>query len=213
MRLPLDMYRLSQGFSSAHPGWDLATSINTPIKAAVTGTVIQVGRNRNYIGGLYVVIRENHPDGWEYYTGHCNSTIVTVGQKVSEGQVIAYVGQTGNATGPHTHFQIRRNNYGALMNPQSVINARTPQAPTPTPPPVSTGKKVHLPAAVATWRFYGENVAPKAGNEKATLKPSKFGGLTYDVLGWSDSNTCVIIQTGQYGRGKIFVKGTVATFS
>ena len=127
MRLPLDKYTLTQGFHQAHQAWDLAAPTGTAVKSPVTGTVIGVGTNPSYIGGLYIIVREDHSDKWEYYTGHHSAIHVRVGQRVSEGQHIANIGQTGQATGPHTHFQIRRFNGGALMNPADVIKARQPQ--------------------------------------------------------------------------------------
>lgn len=62
-------------------------------------------------------------DKWEFYTGHHDRIHVRVGQRVTEGQHIADVGATGQATGPHVHFQIRQFGGGALMNPYTVYNA------------------------------------------------------------------------------------------
>ena len=126
-RRPLDNYTITQGYSAQHPAIDLAAPHGTPVKSPVTGTVIGVGRDPKYIGGLYVIVREDHADKWEYYTGHHSEIHVGVGQRVSEGQVIAKVGATGQATGPHTHFQVRQFNGGAPMHPDTVLNARNPQ--------------------------------------------------------------------------------------
>lgn len=124
MRYPVDNYRITQTFNDpvGHGGLDLANVAGTPILSPVTGTVISVGTKENYIGGLYVIVREDSPNRYEYYTGHHRKTLVSVGQRVTEGQQIAEMGMTGKATGPHTHFQIRRFNAGDLINPVDVYN-------------------------------------------------------------------------------------------
>lgn len=121
---PVKNYTLTQGVSPTHIAYDLAAPAGTPVLAPVTGTVIAIGSNPNYVGGLYVIIREDHPDGWEYYTGHHSAIVTTIGKRVTEGQQIARIGQTGTATGPHTHFQIRQRNGGNLMSPQYVYEQR-----------------------------------------------------------------------------------------
>lgn len=124
MRLPLDSYTLTQTFSNPpnHGGWDLATEEGTPIHSPVTGVVIGDGENASYIGGKYVIVRENASPRREFYMGHMSSNIVNNGQSVSEGQVIGYVGHTGQASGPHVHFQIREFNSGALIDPAKLFN-------------------------------------------------------------------------------------------
>ena len=85
---------------------DLASVIGTPIMAAATGTVIKAkgyGWNSGY--GNYVVIQ--HPNGTRTLYAHATSLAVSKGQIVVQGQVIAYMGSTGNSTGPHVHFEIR----------------------------------------------------------------------------------------------------------
>lgn len=101
--------------SSAHTGLDIATSTGTPIKAAAGGTVTFSGTKGSY--GKMVVI--THANGIQTYYGHCNSLNVTVGQTVSQGEVIATVGSTGNSTGPHLHLEVRVN--GVAYNPQNYV--------------------------------------------------------------------------------------------
>lgn len=85
---------------------DLAAPVGTPILASADGDVI-VARISGWNGGYgaYVVIR--HDNGTQTLYAHASSVIVSVGQRVSQGQTIAYVGSTGQATGPHVHFEIR----------------------------------------------------------------------------------------------------------
>lgn len=115
---------ISQGFSAEHPALDFASLMSDPVAAVVTGTVIGVGTDPNYLGGKFVIIREDHADGREYYTGHHSEILVSNGQKVTQGQVIAKTGMTGKATGPHVHFQVRHNNGGQIINPYTAFNER-----------------------------------------------------------------------------------------
>lgn len=101
--------------SSAHTGLDIATSIGTPIKAAASGTVTFSGWKGSY-GYLMVV---THSNGVQTYYGHCSKLYYNAGQTVSQGQTIAAVGNTGNSTGPHLHFEIRIN--GVAYNPQNYL--------------------------------------------------------------------------------------------
>jgi murein DD-endopeptidase MepM/ murein hydrolase activator NlpD len=90
-------------------GWnavDLAAQSGTPIMAAADGQVIiakEGGWNGGY--GSYVVI--NHDNGSQTLYAHMSQVAATVGEEVVQGQVIGYVGMTGDATGPHVHFEIR----------------------------------------------------------------------------------------------------------
>ncbi|MEK7509616.1 MAG: M23 family metallopeptidase [Patescibacteria group bacterium] len=91
---------------------DLAAPLGTPVLASAAGDVIvarQGGWNGGY--GSYVVIR--HDNGTQTLYSHESSVIVGVGERVVQGQVIGYVGQSGKATGPHVHFEIR----GGPRNP------------------------------------------------------------------------------------------------
>jgi murein DD-endopeptidase MepM/ murein hydrolase activator NlpD len=95
----------SQGIHG-YNGVDLAAPSGTPIFASAEGDVIvakQTGWNGGY--GQYVVVR--HSNGSQTLYAHASSVIVSVGQHVQQGQVIAYVGRTGKATGSHVHFEIR----------------------------------------------------------------------------------------------------------
>lgn len=97
--------------SSAHTGLDIATSYGTPIKAAASGTVSFAGR-KGSLGNLIIV---DHGNGVQTYYAHCSSLVASVGTKVSQGQVIAKVGSTGNSTGNHLHLEVRIN--GKAYNP------------------------------------------------------------------------------------------------
>jgi len=87
-------------------GVDLAAPAGTPIVASSAGDVIVV-RNSGWNGGygVYVVIR--HDNDTQTLYAHNSSNIVSVGQRVVQGQTIGYVGSTGRSTGAHVHFEIR----------------------------------------------------------------------------------------------------------
>ena len=89
-----------------------------PIVAAETGTVIVAGYNAGGYGN-YVMIDHGKctSDGNNYITlyGHASALAVAKGDKVTKGQTIAYVGSTGNSTGPHLHFEMRIN--GKITDP------------------------------------------------------------------------------------------------
>jgi murein DD-endopeptidase MepM/ murein hydrolase activator NlpD len=85
-----------------HAGIDLANAIGTPIRAVSDGVVIDAGPTAGY--GMWVKLR--HADGTVTLYGHVNTTLVSVGQRVMAGDEIATMGNRGNSTGPHLHFEV-----------------------------------------------------------------------------------------------------------
>jgi murein DD-endopeptidase MepM/ murein hydrolase activator NlpD len=85
-----------------HAGIDLANSIGTPIHAVSDGLVVDAGPTAGY--GMWVKLR--HADGTVTLYGHVNTTLVSVGQRVMAGDQIATMGNRGNSTGPHLHFEV-----------------------------------------------------------------------------------------------------------
>jgi murein DD-endopeptidase MepM/ murein hydrolase activator NlpD len=85
-----------------HAGIDIANSIGTPIRAVTDGLVIDAGPTAGY--GMWVKLR--HADGTVTLYGHVNTTLVSVGQRVMAGDQIATMGNRGNSTGPHCHFEV-----------------------------------------------------------------------------------------------------------
>jgi len=103
------------GASSYHQGIDLAAPEGTPIMAVRSGTVTAARYGSS--GGYQVVI--NHGDGYSSAYLHMTHYIVGAGQKVTQGQVIGYVGSTGISTGNHLHLEILYN--GKRVNPAAYI--------------------------------------------------------------------------------------------
>lgn len=101
--------RLLRGRWESHTGTDIPAPSGTPIYAANDGVVTTVNRNANGSSyGYYCTI--NHGNGYvTLYAHQCQVPIVGEGETVSKGQVIGYVGTTGNSTGNHLHFELRVN--------------------------------------------------------------------------------------------------------
>ena len=89
-----------------HDGIDISAPEGTPIRAIERGEVIYSDRLRGY--GNLIIVR--HPRGFASVYAHNQRNRVRKGQKVSRGEIIAKVGKTGRVTGPHLHFEIRKNN-------------------------------------------------------------------------------------------------------
>ena len=100
-----------------HDGVDIGASYGSDIWAAAAGTVILAGRNGGY--GNCVIV--NHGNGYTTVYGHMDSIAVSSGQSVAMGQVLGYVGSTGNSTGPHLHFEIRSSATAYPIDPQSFM--------------------------------------------------------------------------------------------
>ncbi len=98
-----------------HAGIDIANDVGTPVRAAMAGRVTYTGWYSGY--GYTVMIK--HGQGYETLYGHLSDYVVENGQYVNTGQVIAYMGSTGNSTGPHLHFEVHIN--GEPVNPVNVL--------------------------------------------------------------------------------------------
>lgn len=98
-----------------HNGVDLAANTGTPIYASKSGTVTTA--KFAYSWGYYVVI--NHGDGFSTLYAHMTHYTVSKGDRVSRGEVIGYVGSTGNSTGAHLHFTMYKN--GSTVDPMAYV--------------------------------------------------------------------------------------------
>ena len=94
------------GEISYHSGTDIAVPEGTPILAAADGTVTVANALDSWGGSYGYHVKLDHGSGLTTLYAHCSSICVTAGQQVKAGEVIAYVGQTGRATGPHLHFEV-----------------------------------------------------------------------------------------------------------
>lgn len=102
--------RVTSGFgrrsNSFHDGVDISAPSGTPIRAAHAGRVIYSDELRGY--GNLIIIR--HTDGYASVYAHNRRNLAREGQRIAKGQIIGEVGSTGRVSGPHLHFEIRRNN-------------------------------------------------------------------------------------------------------
>ena len=96
------------GEISYHSGTDISAPEGTPILAAADGTVTIANATDSWGGSYGYYVKIDHGGGLTTLYAHCSSICVTVGQQVLAGQVVAYVGQTGRATGPHLHFEVQQ---------------------------------------------------------------------------------------------------------
>ena len=107
------------GYEKFHAGIDVGAGMGQSIVAADGGTVIVSSYDGGY--GNYVMI--NHGNNRVTLYAHMSSRAVSVGQTVNKGQVIGYIGSTGNSTGPHLHFEVRVN--GGTVNPLQYFSGYT----------------------------------------------------------------------------------------
>lgn len=105
--------RLTQGSHSGHVALDFGVPVGTPVKATLDGKVVYAGWNDQGYGNLVIV--ENGP--YRVYFAHLSKIPVKVGEKVTAGTIIGYSGNTGNSTGPHLHYEVRKN--GQPIDPTS----------------------------------------------------------------------------------------------
>lgn len=127
-RLPLASAALSSRFGARfHPilgGWrqhsgvDLAAPIGTPVVAPSPGLVVAA----QWWGGYGLFVAVDHGKGVQTRYGHLSQLAVYPGQQVALGQVVGYVGSTGNSTGPHLHYEMRFN--GQPLDPLTATGSR-----------------------------------------------------------------------------------------
>ncbi len=126
LKTPINGARISSGFgmrhhpvlgySKMHKGTDFAAPTGTPIYAAGDGVITYAGRKGAY--GNFVMVKHNGTYSTAYAHASSIAKGIRNGAKVKQGQVIAYVGTTGRSTGPHLHYEVRKN--GTQVNPKSM---------------------------------------------------------------------------------------------
>lgn len=99
-----------------HKGIDIGAPAGTAVYAFAGGKIVYSGWDNGGYGNLVIISNGN---GIETYYGHNSKLLVSSGQQVSQGQHIANVGSTGDADGPHLHFEVRKN--GTPVNPLSYL--------------------------------------------------------------------------------------------
>ncbi len=171
LKAPLSFSRISSGFTmrrfhpvtktwKAHPAIDYAAPTGTPIKTVGDGTISEKGYTRG--NGNYIKIR--HHNGYETLYLHMSKFAkgLRQGSRVSQGQVIGYVGSTGLATGPHLCFRMRKN--GAPVNPQKI------KAPSVAPVSAENMAQFRTHATTLLARLDGSNIHLAAEPGAATIE-------------------------------------------
>lgn len=123
---PVKGYRINSAFglrklaieakARAHKGVDIAAPKGTSVYSTAEGKVVRAGFQA---GGYGNFIEVQHPNGMSSVYGHLSRIDVHTGQSVATGERIGLVGSTGYSTGPHLHFEVRRN--GGQVNPTKVV--------------------------------------------------------------------------------------------
>ena len=108
------------GEISYHSGTDIAAPYGTPVLAAAGGTVTVANATDPWGGSYGYYVKIQHDGTFDTLYAHCSSICVTPGQRVQQGEVIGYVGSTGNSTGNHLHFEVWEN--GQRRNAMNLFN-------------------------------------------------------------------------------------------
>jgi murein DD-endopeptidase MepM/ murein hydrolase activator NlpD len=110
-----------QRWGTLHAGIDFAMPAGTPIHAAAAGTVVKAGDAGDGYGNSVFI---DHANGYLTHYAHQSRLIVSVGDRVKAGQVIGYEGATGDATGPHLHFEVHKGAMWNQIDPAPFLRAR-----------------------------------------------------------------------------------------
>jgi len=115
-RIPIKSeYAISQKFNSKHTAWDFAAPIGTSVQAAAAGVIVSIYDDK-YFGKT---IKIDHLNGFETRYAHLAKILVPQKRYVEKGETIALVGNTGNSSAPHLHFEI--NNEGVTIDPENLL--------------------------------------------------------------------------------------------
>lgn len=161
--------------------------------------------------------------------GHDNKVRHKVGDVIKQGENLCAEGTSGNATGNHCHLEVGKGEYVGTWYKNSngvymLYNAVKPNEYLCVPDnyviqndggytwkkesevtePTVESQKLILPATATSWAVYDLEVAPIKEKAKANLNPAKFGGLEYNILGWTQPDVA-IIQTRDFGKVQIYV--------
>lgn len=99
-----------------HDGVDIASPAGRPVRAIADGRITEARR----YGAYGLIVRVDHGGGWESMYAHLSGIEVSKGQRVKAGAMIGRVGATGNATGPHLHLEVAKND--RLIDPEEVMS-------------------------------------------------------------------------------------------
>lgn len=190
------------GGKDYHKAVDIGMPLGTEILAGHDGTVTQAGESGSY--GLVVVIEGTMKDGRTLTTkyAHCSQLLVTPGQSVKQGDVIAKVGSTGNSTGPHLHLEVLVD--GQYFNPLYFTDTGNHTAGTMTP---GTPGGPEIPAYPGEPMGDGSYAALIAEAQKHLGKPYVFGASGPNSFDCSGFVCYVFNQSGVANVGRTTAQG------
>ena len=169
--------------STNHGGIDIGAAMGTPIYAALPGTVTLAGWNGGY--GNCVII--DHGGGMQTLYGHMSAVGTTAGQNVLPGQVIGFVGSTGNSTGPHLHFSVLQG--GAFLDPMMFF------------PGFKVGSK-YIPRDMLAYVHQGEAVLRKDENPYANSGGSFWTDMLKGAINGQNALLSQTVTGGQHSQSK-----------
>ncbi len=183
---------------SGHYAVDYGVPTGTPVKAAAAGTVVAVGSgsgSRSYGNNIEI----SHVDGFSTLYAHLNSSNVRVGQKVAQGEVVAQSGNTGFSSGPHLHFELRKN--GSKVDPGPYLGSG-----------VSAGGTVNSAPKAASGSLLASNIAVSGASSAGlstgisnigSIIPPSYkgaaagrGGAGYSLMNRNSTNGRTATQNG-----------------
>lgn len=204
MNYPLKNYIVTQKFgetitdSKGHTGIDLWQPVGTPVYVAEGGDVLAAGIINNSYGnsqyGKCILI--DHKNGYYTFYAHLDNILVKVGQSVLAGTQIGTVGQTGNVTGPHLHFEVRTNpnwNRSYFIDPEALCGPavdkpnviQTPNVGNILKPNLNNINKVKVANNLLNMRnaagYSGKIIAELKKGTKLTITGNK---IIIDGLEW-----------------------------
>jgi len=200
-----------------HTGIDLVRKHKAPIHAFTEGTVLYAGMGKQGTGlggyGNVVVVKDKNNRAQVY--AHLDSVAVKKGAIIERDQIIGYQGSTGQSTGSHLHFEVRKTcspSYGWIadranncLDPTAYLESFYPKKAAVSSKS-NVGKTLYLHADQEQWAIYNPKVQPvKKNTNKVPLRPKKFGGLSYEILD-NPHPDVYTIKTGQFGKMNIVVK-------
>ncbi|HEY4553301.1 MAG TPA: M23 family metallopeptidase [Bacillaceae bacterium] len=201
-----------------HAGIDLVRNHKAPIHAFASGQVLYAGPGKSGTGlggyGTVVFIKDSNGRGHLY--AHLDSVAVKAGAQVSKDQIVGYQGATGQVTGSHLHYEVRKGtnpSYGwtanaanSTLDPKAYLESLAGSGN-------NVGKTLYLHADQEQWAIYDPKVQPiKKNANKVPLRPKKFGGLSYKILANPNPHVYTI-QTSQFGKMNIVVKPEYSGFT
>lgn len=196
-------YVKGKKYTDIHKGIDLVAdprNNNAKIISIGDGVVSAFRKYGNNGDNTGCFVRVKHSNGLYslYYHMKSGSIKVKTGDKVKKGDVLGIIGMTGLATGVHLHFQIDKGSSSSAINPTDYAYGKKEIVET------KNKQILVLPSSAFSWRVYPLDKEPVKGNECGYLKPHKFGGLEYEILGYTSKNV-VIIKTRDFGKVQIYI--------